>query len=121
MKNTNIYNEENESGSQSIILCAILSYNNPLHHPAATGSVVWASMNSKDHPINYRSEVEPSEDQRIRNQGNSAIDPEKKEEVKKPSKDDENISVPNTEEGDPAEDLPDSEDPNVAKDDVEDL
>ena len=75
-----------------IMLCAILSYINPLHHPTSAGTV-WA-MHS-DRPVNYRPEVDPSEDQRIR-EDKSVHNQQKKEEVDKPSKDDENIDVPDT-------------------------
>ncbi|MCL7987507.1 hypothetical protein M8998_06115 [Sphingobacterium sp. lm-10] len=115
MVNTQILQQSSEN---PIMLCAILSYINPLHHPTPEGTI-WSMSHNR--PINYRSEVEPTEDQRIRDdKGVEKGQKEGKSEVDKPEKEDENIDVPNTEEGEP-EDLPDTEDPNKAKDDVKDI
>ena len=116
MKNT--ANLEKKAQQHPVLLCAILSYNNPLHHPTPEFQV-WAM--SSNRPINYRSEIEPKEDQRIReDQGAKHDGKEDEKEIDKPEKEDENIPVPNTEEGDP-QDLPDTEDPNEAKDDVDQI
>ncbi|MFD2742232.1 MULTISPECIES: hypothetical protein [Sphingobacterium] len=103
--------------SSTIIIGAILCYTNPLHHPTP-GIQTWAMNNNR--PINYRSEVDPKEDQRIRDNKDpeQQPNPDKKEEVNKPSKEDENIETPDKEERMP-EDLPDTEDPNEAMDDIQ--
>ncbi len=105
---------DKQNHNSAIIIGAILCYTNPLHHPTP-GIQAWAMTNNR--PINYRSEIEPTEDQRIRD--DKGIDKQNKE-IKNPDKEDENIDVPDTEEGNP-EDLPDTEDPNEAKDDVKDI
>ncbi|PVH26721.1 hypothetical protein [Sphingobacterium corticibacter] len=109
---------DEQTQNSRIIIGAILCYTNPLHHPTP-GIQAWAMTNNR--PINYRSEIEPTEDQRIRDdKGGEKQRSEDTKEVDNPDKTDENIPVPDTEEGEP-EDLPDTEDPNVAKDDVSDI